>query len=62
VKPPGELTISPGQVVNSKHLDREVRQPNPEPDQQNGVISGNGQIKNHVSDQRVWEIFGRRIP
>jgi len=55
-------TVSSGQVVLSKNLDREVRQPNPEHGQRVGVITGNGQILNHVSDQRVREIFGRRIP
>jgi len=62
VEPPGELTISPEQVENSKHPGgkNEVRQH--KPDQQIGVISGSGQIKNHVADQRVWEIFGRRFP
>jgi len=55
-------TVSSGQVVNSKNLDREVRQPNPERGQQVGVISGNGQISNHVADQRVRELFSRRVP
>jgi len=64
VKPPGELTISPEQVENSKPPGdkNEVYRYNPKGGQRVGVISGSGQILNHVSDQRVWEIFGRRIP
>ena len=64
MKPPGELTISPEQVENSKPPGgrNEVRQRNPEHGQRIGVISGIGQIKNYVADQRVREIFGRRFP
>ena len=48
------------QLIETLRKDGKVR--HHKPDQHIGVISGKGQILNHVSDQRVREIFGRRIP
>ena len=56
----GRTTGVPEPRQGKAYLNVSVRQH--KPDQQIGVISGKGQIKNHVSDQRIRDIFSRRSP
>ncbi len=60
----GKTVMSPGQVVNSKHPGdkNKVHRYNPKGGPQVGVISGSGQILNHVLDQRIRDLFSRRVP
>ena len=60
----GRTTGVPEPRQGKADLNVSVRRhnPNPEHGQRVGVISGSGQISNHVSDQRVRDIFLRRVP